>query len=109
MAYALAIVAVIAFFAVLHFFTELKAKMKIGMAVALLFITIFAMMYNAYSEKQRRHALDVELRYKQGKTLVCNGMDVNSTNFSFSTGTHTFIGRKGTPHYSMMINTSACQ
>ena len=109
MAYALAIVAVLAFFAVLHFFTELTAKMKIGMALSLLFITIFATLFNAYSQDQRAHALNVELRYNQGKTLQCSGVDVNNTNFSFSIGTHTFIGKKGTPNYSMMINTSVCQ
>ncbi len=109
MGYALAIAATLAFFAALHFFTELKAKMKIGIALALLFITIFATAYNAYSREQRTHALDVELRYNQGKTLKCNGIDVNNTNFSFSNGTHTFIGKKETPNYSMMINTSVCQ
>ena len=109
MAYLLAIVAVLAFFAVLHFFTELKTNIKIGMALALLFIVTFATIYNGYTRDQRTHALHVELQYNQGKTLRCEGVDVNNTNFSFSNGTHTFIGKKGTPNYSMMINTSICQ
>ncbi|MNO07729.1 hypothetical protein D3C81_2300410 [compost metagenome] len=53
--------------------------------------------------------LNVIVKYKQGKTVQCNGKDVNSSQYSLSIGTYTFIGKKDTPHYAEMISAADCK
>jgi len=48
------------------------------------------------------------IKFNQNKTIVCDGIDVNTTNFSLSIGTYTFIGLKNTPNYGQMISASTC-
>ena len=52
---------------------------------------------------------DIVIKYKQGKTIHCGRYDVNSTLFSLSTGTYTFIGKEKTPYYAVMISAYDCE
>ncbi len=68
-----------------------------------------AVTYNNYKEKQREKMLEVVVKYEQGKTIRCANRDVNSSTYSLSIGTYTFIGKKNTPHYAEMIDAFTCQ
>jgi hypothetical protein len=72
-------------------------------------IILSAIAYNKYSSMQQEAMLEVVLNYNQGKTVKCEGIDVNKDNFTLSIGTYTFIGKKGTKHYARMINASECK
>lgn len=61
------------------------------------------------ANKRAKKIRDAALKYKQGKTLYCDGKEVNSTNYSLSIGTYTFIGREGTPFFEEMIGASNCE
>jgi glucan phosphoethanolaminetransferase (alkaline phosphatase superfamily) len=105
--YGLLIVALLSL--AIHYFTELKTKQKL-MIAALLLIAIFgAVSYNKYQDVQREKMLEVIVKYKQGKTIHCNGREVNASTYSLSIGTYTFIGKKNTPHYAEMIDAYQCQ
>jgi predicted negative regulator of RcsB-dependent stress response len=105
--YGLLIVALLSL--AIHYFTELKIKQKL-MIAALLLIAIFgAVSYNNYQDTQREKMLEVIVKYKQGKTINCNGREVNASTYSLSIGTYTFIGKKNTPHYAEMIDAYQCQ
>ncbi len=109
MSYLLGFLAVAAFAAGIHFLTEMSMKQKVTAAVTLLLIILGAIAFNEYADKQAEHVRDIQLRYEQGKTVHCNGIDVNESTFSFSVGTHTFIGREGSEHYSRMFKAENCQ
>ena len=93
----------------LHYFTELDKPQKIKISLSFLTVVLLAIAYNSYSDYQREKMLQAVLHYKQGKTINCNGQDVNSSTYSLSIGTYTFIGKKGTPHYAEMISAESCQ
>ena len=111
MGYAIALVIVGLLFAALHFFTELKAKEKIGIGATLTVIILFAIGFNTYNDSQRELMTSIELKFKQNKSVTCrvDTIEVNQSNFTFSVGTHTFIGRKNTPHAGLMIDVRECQ
>lgn len=109
MAYILGLVIVALLFLAMHYFTEFTKQQKLISSAILLTIVFFAIAYNNYSNKQRALMLDVVTRYEQGKTVRCGAKDVNSSLYSLSIGTYTFIGKKETPFYAEMISVSSCK
>lgn len=109
MAYILGLIITGVFFLVLHYFTELNKTQKSIVTAVVAGVIIFAIGFNAYSDKQNQNMVTVVTQFKQGQNIVCDGKDVNNTNFTLSTGTFTFIGRKDTPYYGQMISGSTCK
>ncbi|WP_457749462.1 hypothetical protein [Sulfurimonas sp.] len=109
MAYIYGLIIVTLLFAALHYFTELDKLQKLLIGAVLLVIILGAVAYNKYNQAQRDKMLKTIIKYKQGKTITCNGVDVNSSIYSLSIGTYTFIGKKNTPHYAEMISAASCE
>lgn len=79
------------------------------MTAIILAIVLGAIAFNAYSTSQREKMMNVVLHFNQSKTVKCNGIDVNNTNYTLSIGTYTFIGKENTPNYAQMISVSNCE
>lgn len=109
MAYIAGLVIVGLFFLALHYFTELTRTQKAAITAVLVAIVAFAIGYNTYSDAQRENMLRAVTKYNQGKTVVCEGVEVNNKNYSISIGTYTFIGKEGTEHGGRMISASTCE
>ncbi len=109
MAYIAGLVIVGLFFLVLHYFTELNKNQKIIITIVIFSIVLGAIAFNTYSNAQRDNMLNVVMKFNQGKTVNCNGVDVNNTNYTISIGTYTFIGKEKTPNYGQMISASNCK
>ncbi|MBU0720159.1 hypothetical protein KJ877_02330 [bacterium] len=109
MAYILGLVVTILFFLVLHYFTELNKVQKMTVAAILFAVIAGAVAYNSYSYTQRDTMLNVVRQFEQNKTIQCDGVDVNQTNFTLSIGTYTFIGKEKTPYFNQMISASKCR
>jgi len=105
--YGLLIVALLSL--AIHYFTELDKKEKLAITTGVLLAILGAIAYNKYQDAQREKMLEVIVKYKQGKTIHCNGREVNASTYSLSIGTYTFIGKKNTPHYAEMIDAYQCQ
>jgi energy-coupling factor transporter transmembrane protein EcfT len=97
------------FFLAMHYFTELSKNQKLISTLTILAIISSAIAYNTYTSAQQEKMMDVVLKFKQNKTIKCGGTDVNSSNYTLSIGTYTFIGKKGTPNYAQMISASSCE
>jgi len=108
-AYIAGLVIVGLLFLALHYFTELTKHQKIIITVVMLSIIFSAIAFNAYSSSQRDKMMNVVTRFKQNKTVKCDGTEVNSSNYTLSIGTYTFIGKKNTPNYGQMISASSCE
>lgn len=109
MAYIYGLIIFTLLFLALHYFTELNRSQKLIIGALLVTIILGAIAYNKYNQAQRDKMLNAIVKYKQGKTITCNGVEVNATTYSLSIGTHTFIGKKNTPHYAEMISASTCE
>jgi len=108
-AYIYGLIVVALLFASLHYFTELKHSQKLSIALVALLIVLSAIGYNKYKTFKTDKMLSVIVKYKQGKTVNCDGVDVNSSRYSLSVGTYTFIGKENTPHYAEMISAADCE
>lgn len=109
MAYIYGLIIVALFFAVMHFFTELDLKQKAGATVLTLSFVMGALYYNTLQDEKAEHLRDVMLRFNQGKSLQCDGLEVDKNNFSLSVGTQTFIAREQTPYSGKMVAASECE
>ncbi len=109
MAYILNLIVVGLFFLVLNKFTELDKIQKATIAFIVFLVISGAITYNSYNNQQRDEMLNVVIKFKQDKTIKCNAIDVNQTNFTLSIGTYTFIGKKNTPYFGQMISASKCR
>jgi hypothetical protein len=109
LAYIIGLVVVGLFFLSLHYFTELNHREKSIISVVVLVIILSAIAFNTYSGSQRDDMMAVVTKFNQGKTVNCNGVDVNSSFYDLSTGTFTFIGKEKTSNYGQMISASSCK
>lgn len=109
MAYIIGLVIVGLFFLSLHYFTELTKSQKAIITALVLSIVLGAIAFNAYSASQRDKMMSVVTKFRQGKSVTCNGVDVNNADYTLSIGTYTFIGKDKTPNYGQMISVSECE
>ena len=109
MAYLAGLVLSALFLLALHYFTELTKSQKTLISATILALILSAIAFNSYSNSQRDKMLRVVTKFKQGKTIICNGVDVNNKIYTLSIGTYTFIGKKDTPNYAEMISASSCE
>jgi len=108
-AYIAGLVIVGIFFIVLHYFTELSKSQKITVTATILAVIIGAIAYNTNNTSKRENMLNVVTSFKQGKTVLCSGIDVNDKNYTLSVGTYTFIGKENTANFGKMISASTCE
>ena len=109
MAYLAGLVLSALFFLALHYFTELTKSQKIIVSIVVLGVISSAIAFNKYNDIQQTKMLMVVTKYNQGKTVNCDEIDVNETNYTLSIGTYTFIGKQDTPNYAQMISASTCE
>ncbi|NPA59330.1 MAG: hypothetical protein GXO30_02525 [Epsilonproteobacteria bacterium] len=109
MAYVAGLIIVSLLFLSLHYFTELDKKQKILVSGIILAIIIGAIAFNNYNNAQQEKMLNAVLKFKQGKTIKCNGIKIDKKNYTLSIGTYTFIGKENTPHYAEMVSASTCK
>ena len=109
MAYLFGIVLLILLFIVLHFFTEITLVQKSAVVLVIAVLILSAYWYNQSSENRRIHLESVLMDFTQGKTISCNTVDVNNSEFSYSSGTQTFLGLKGSKMYGRIISLDQCK
>lgn len=100
---------VIALFVIMHYFTELNGRQKGVISLIAAVLIAGAIAYNIQSDREREQVSAIELKYQRGETVVCQGAEINSTTFSYSVGTQSFVGNKGTPHFQQIYNVRECE
>jgi len=108
-AYIAGIILTLLFFLTLHYFTALNKKQKFLVTSILLFVILSAIGFNKYNRAQQEKMMNAVLMYNQGKTINCDGLEVNKETYTLSIGTYTFIGKEGTQNYSKMLSASTCR
>lgn len=109
MGYLLWFSVVIISFVIMHYFTELRGRQKLMITLVVTLLVLGAVMYNIQSDRDREHVSAIELKFTHGETIVCQGVTVNTGEFSYSVGTQSFIGNKGTSHYQQIFNARECR
>jgi len=107
--YIIGLLIVILFFLAMRYFTSFDIYQQMSIAVVILSIMAVAIMYNEYTKQESQKVREAVLQFNQGKTIQCDGKEINSTNYTLSVGTYTFIGKQGTPNFEEMIGASSCE
>lgn len=109
MAYIVGLIVFAFLFIALHYFTELTKSQKTVITAILFVVIAGAILYNRYSDQERENMMQVVTKFRQNKSVTCKDVEVNSSNYTLSIGTFTFIGKENTPVYGQMISASTCQ
>ncbi|PHR57858.1 MAG: hypothetical protein COA44_05140 [Arcobacter sp.] len=109
MAYLFGIAVLILLFIVLHFFTEIALKQKLTTILIFSAFILGAYLFNLNSENRRLHLNEISFDFEHGKTIKCDGLDVNNSEFSYSSGTQTFLGLKESKMYGRILSLDSCQ
>ncbi len=109
MAYLYALVVLALLFGILHYFTELTIKQKVAVVIILATVILAGYLYNTHSASEQEKILRVVRDFENGKTLTCKGKDINSSNYTLSIGTYTFIGKENSSSSGDMVSASSCQ
>ncbi len=109
MTYLILAVAVVIFFLGLHFLTKLTNLQKLAITLSLLGVVLFSIAFNSHTAKIEAQTREIILKFTQGKTVVCKGIDVNSTNFTYSKGTQSFIANADTEHFGRILDAEQCR
>jgi len=96
-------------FALMHYFTELSGRQKGFISLLVALAVSGAIAYNISSDRERAQITQIELSYQQGKTILCGDVEVNASEFTYSEGTQSFVGNKGTSHYQQIFNARECR
>jgi len=109
MAYLFGLFIVMVFFGVIHFYTELDTKQKVGATLIAGGVIMSAIFYNYIQTQKSEHIRQVMRHYNQGKNIQCGEITVTNKTFSLSVGTQTFIGLKESVHAGKMLSASGCE
>ncbi len=100
---------VIVVFVWMHYFTALTSRQKGLVSLLLALIIANAVLYNIMNDLESKHIRDMELKFTNSETLVCNGVKVNNKAFTYSVGTQSFIGNKGSRYEWQIFSASECK
>lgn len=93
----------------MHYFTALSGKQKGMVSLILAVIIGNAILYNIMNDLKSKHISAIELKFTNGEMLTCNGVRVNSENFTYSVGTQSFIGNKKSRYAQQIFSASECE
>jgi hypothetical protein len=100
---------VVVVFVWMHYFTALTSKQKGIISLVVTLIVIGAIGYNIKSDAESKHVASIELKFNNGETFRCKGVQVNNKDFSYSIGTQSFIGNQGARYYQQIFNARECE
>ncbi|RDU63121.1 hypothetical protein [Helicobacter sp. MIT 14-3879] len=74
--------------------------------VILIFIIV---IYTHISDKQNQKYTNIIAEFNRGEDILCSGITLNNKNFTFTNGTLSFTGKKGTKFYNQIISIDECE
>lgn len=109
MTYLLGIVLTLILFSAFYFFTEIALKQKLTVFGSFTILILSAIYFNNLETIKRDKISNIVILFQQGKNIQCNTTEVNSSNFTLSVGTFTFIRKRKTPYFGQMFSLSKCE
>lgn len=87
-----------------------SSKSKRIFLSVIFFLISIALSYEFFISKQQSGNRELMNAFYQGKNLVCEGQDINSTRFRLVSGTLTFVGKDGIKELKgIVIPVSKCR
>lgn len=108
MAYLYIVVAVSVLFVLMHKFTELDMKQKAFITAFLMIVILAFYIFEKSNAKSSKELHELRFAFEQGKTLVCDGKEVNNKLYNYAS--RSLVGKKGTKAFgSLNIAISHCK
>lgn len=99
----------IAVFMWMHYFTALSTKNKGLITLIVTLAMANAALINFMNDKEGELASVAQLKFDNNQTLVCGDVNVSVEYFTYSVGTQSFIGNKGSRYDSKILSASECK
>jgi hypothetical protein len=93
----------------MHYFTTLTWRQKWITLLILSLVIANAILYNIMKDLESKHINEMQLKYTNGETLSCHGVNVDRKTFGYSVGTQSFIGNQGTRYPNQIFSASECR
>lgn len=93
----------------MHYFTALSGKHKAMISGGLVLVIGNAILYNVMNDLESKHVAAIELKFNNGEILQCNGTKIDNQTFTYSVGTQSFVGNKGSSVAQQIISATECQ
>ena len=93
----------------MHYFTELSKRNKWLITSVVTLIVANAALINFMNNKEGELAAAAQLKFENNETLVCGDMNITAKEFSYSVGTQSFVGNKGSKYASKILSASECR
>lgn len=93
----------------MHYFTALTWRQKWITLLLLTLIIANAILYNIMKDLESKHIHEMQLKYKNGETLRCNGINVDQKSFTYSVGTQSYIGNQDSRYPNQIFSASECR
>jgi len=87
----------------LRFFTNLSKIAQRKIIFIVVSIMILVSLYEFLIVSKEHEDFTLINSFYQNKSLICHGVEINSTNFNFVTGTMTFVAKKENSQYKNII------
>ncbi len=100
---------VIIVFVWMQYFTSLTFRQKWITLLLLSLIIANAILYNVMKDLESKHINEMQLKYTNGETLRCNGVNVDRKAFGYSVGTQSYIGNQDSKYPNQIFSASECR
>jgi energy-coupling factor transporter transmembrane protein EcfT len=88
---------------------ELSTKTKTTMMVSILVIIILGTVYELNKNANAQESREKVNAFLQGKTLLCNNIEVSKKDFDYVSGTQTFVPLSNNyEHKGLILEVSKC-
>lgn len=103
----LAVIAILAF-SIYALANKIKNSKTIAVGLFIILIAIISILTTNQKAIEVQHTKIMNV-FNIGKTISCNQIDINKTNFNFISGTLVFMGKEKTDFYGQMISLDKCK
>ncbi len=93
----------------MHYFTELSNRNKALITLIVTLVVANAALINFMNDKEGELAAAAQLKFTNNETIVCQDINVTNKEFSYSVGTQSFVGNKGSKYDSKILSASECR
>jgi K+ transporter len=87
---------------------KIRKKERFNLSIATVIVLSAIVYFNYSQDKDNKKNFQYIVAFKQGATLVCNGIDIDNKDFNYVSGTSVFVAKEISEKKGTLIPLSEC-
>lgn len=87
---------------------RIEKTTKLFLAGIIALVVLLGVGYTVWQKRALQQQQENYAAFMMGQSIYCDGVEVNSSRFTYSEGTRTFIGKKDSNVFTKMISLKRC-